>query len=50
MAQCGTLLSDRLSDYDDWLNIFFGGILDGDRRLEMPQEIISDQPVPEEFR
>ncbi|HKJ17750.1 MAG TPA: CARDB domain-containing protein [Xanthomonadales bacterium] len=47
-GQCGGTLS-TLNDYDDWSNIFFGGIGDADDP-QYPVEIITEQPVPLEYR
>jgi hypothetical protein len=38
-----------LNDYNDWANLFFAGIADGDGAPLVPIEIITDQPVPEGF-
>jgi hypothetical protein len=38
-----------LNDYNDWANLFFAGIGDGDGAPLAPIEIITDQPVPEGF-
>jgi hypothetical protein len=48
VAQCGNILS-TLSDYNDWGNLFFGGVGDGDGARLVPLEIITEQPVPAEY-
>jgi uncharacterized repeat protein (TIGR01451 family) len=49
-STCGGTLT-ILGDYDDWGNIFFGGLTDADGAMLIPvlQEIITEQPVPDEF-
>ena len=49
VAQCGSTLS-ILSDYNDWGNILFGGLGDADGAPLVPLEIITEQPVPAEYR
>ena len=46
---CGGTLT-TLSDFDDWGNLYFDGLTDADRALLIPQEIITEQPVPDGFR
>jgi len=50
-SSCGGTLT-TLSDFDDWGNIDFGGLTDSDGAMLIPvqQEIITEQPVPDEFR
>jgi hypothetical protein len=36
-----------LHDYNDWANLYFLGLTDADGALPFPQEIITEQPVPE---
>ena len=48
VAHCGGTLT-TLRDYNDWDNLFFGGIDDGVGARLIPQVIITDQPVPEEY-
>jgi hypothetical protein len=38
-----------LTDYNDWANLYFAGIGDGDGARVEPIEIITEQPVPAEF-
>ena len=45
---CGGTLT-TLRDFDDWSNLNFGGIGDGDGAPVAPLEIISEQPVPAEY-
>jgi hypothetical protein len=49
VGQCGGTLT-TLSDYNDWANILFGGLSDGDGLPLAPLEIITEQPVPKEYR
>jgi hypothetical protein len=48
VAQCGGELT-TLRDHDDWGSIYFGGLGDPAGVMEVPQEIITEQPVPAEF-
>ena len=49
VAQCGSTLS-ILSDYNDWGNLIFSGLGDADGAPAVPLEIITEQPVPAEYR
>ena len=49
VGQCGATLS-TLSDYNDWGNILFGGVGDANGVPLVPLEIITEQPVPAEYR
>lgn len=48
IAHCGDELT-TLRDHDDWSSIYFGGLGDAAGVMEVPQEIITEQPVPAEF-
>jgi hypothetical protein len=50
VAHCGSTLNN-LRDFDDWSNIKFGGLssADGAMLIRIPQEIITEQPVPTEY-
>ncbi len=52
IGNCGTTLSSPLRDHDDWGNLRWDGIADGDlqRVPTFTKEIIAEQPVPEEFQ
>jgi len=47
-AQCGDTLT-TLRDYDDWGNLFFGGLPSSAGARLTPPEIITEQPVPDEY-
>ena len=47
-SNCGGELT-TLRDYDDWGNLYFGGLPGGAGARPIPPEIITDQPVPEEY-
>lgn len=49
VGACGGTFS-TLSDYNDWGNILFGGVGDADGARLAPLEIITEQPVPVEYR
>ncbi len=49
VSECGGTLT-TLHDYNDWANVFLGGLSDADGALPYPQEIITEQPVPAEFQ
>lgn len=49
IAECGGILTD-LNDYNDWDNLFFGGLGDSDGAALLPVEIVTEQPVPAEFQ
>ena len=49
VPECGGLLT-TLSDYNDWANLFFGGIIGGDRAPLFQPQIITEQEVPAEYR
>jgi len=48
VAHCGGGLT-TLRDHDDWSRLYFGGLGDPAGVMEVPQEIITEQPVPTEF-
>ncbi|HMB60958.1 MAG TPA: hypothetical protein VKN35_13690 [Xanthomonadales bacterium] len=48
VGECGALLS-TLQDYNDWANVYFGGIIGGDRAPLIQPEIVTEQDVPAEF-
>lgn len=48
VGECGALLT-TLQDYNDWANVYFGGIIGGDRAPLIQPEIITEQDVPAEF-
>ena len=48
VSQCGGALT-TLQDSDDWGQLYFLGIGDGDGAPVVPTEIITEQPVPAEF-
>ena len=48
VTHCGRELT-TLRDHDDWSSIYFGGLGDPAGVMEIPQEIITEQPVPAEF-
>ena len=43
----GDTILNTYDDFNDWANLYFLGLTDADGALPFPQEIITEQPVPD---